>query len=191
MQVLVKNDTSLLDEFIFEVGYYIRTSSNQKQLVERISAHLERLLERRDQNWLPEKYKQPIAGQAYSQYPLYVAPDGSYCITAVSFAPGSSTAVHDHRIWGVVGIYQGMEEQEFYKFDEQRKLYKAGYMLSLPGDCSYLLPPHEEIHSVSNPGERPSVSIHVYGADITKIARHSYNLETGTISITYSSYENI
>lgn len=191
MQVLVKDGLSLLDEFIFEVGYYIRTSSNQRQVIERTSAHLARLLERRDYNWLAEKYRQPKPGQAFSQYPLYVAPDGSYCITAVAFAPGASTAVHDHRIWGVVGIYEGMEEQELYKFDRQKKLNKVGHLISLPGDCSYLLPPYDEIHRVTNTGDKPSVSIHVYGADISKVARHSYDLETGEITITYSQFETI
>ena len=187
MLVQIKNDSALLNGFIDEVERYIKTAESERQLVENVTYSLTELLARRYLEWLPQKYLRPVSG-AYSQYPLYIASDGTFCVTAVAFAPGANTGVHDHRVWGVVGVYQGIEEQRLYKRTGQNGIRPAGRLLSQPGDCSYLLPPEEEIHSVANPTGDCSVSIHIYGADIVRVPRRNYNLETGEVTTIYSCY---
>lgn len=190
MLVQIKNDTALLNDFICDVEGYLRTAEDERQMVKMISARLESLLARRDREWLPARYLRPYSGQ-YSQYPLYTAPDGTFCVTAVAFQPGAATDVHDHRVWGVVGVYRGLEEQDLYKRTPEGGLRSAGKLVSQPGDCSYLLPPEEEIHRVINPTGDCSVSIHVYGANIIRVPRRSYCLETGRVSTVFSRYTEI
>ncbi len=187
MLVQLKNDADLLNDFLDEVARFLKVAQSERQIVELVSNQLSRLLERRDHEWLPQRYLRSWNGP-YAQYPLYVAPDGTFCVTAVAFNPGAMTDVHDHRVWGVVGVYQGLEEQELYKRTPQGGLRPAGKLISNPGDCSYLLPPEEEIHSVANPTDDCSVSIHVYGADIARVPRNNFCLETGKISRVYSCY---
>ncbi len=187
MLMQIKNDTTLLNNFIDEVERYLKIVNSERQLVELVSNSLSNLLARRDAGWLPQAYLRPRDG-AYSQYPLYVAPNGTFCVTALAFSPGAATNVHDHRVWGVVGVYQGLEEQMLYKRKPEGGIREAGLMVSQPGDCSYLLPPEEEIHSVTNPTGDCAVSIHVYGADIAQVPRHQFCLQTGRVSTVYSSY---
>ena len=47
-----------------------------------------------------------------------------------------------------------------------------------PGDV--LTMPSDAIHSVSNEGDEVSLSLHVYGADLTDRNRHQYDPEAGT-----------
>lgn len=190
MLVKMQNDTGLLNDFLDEVELTLQVAASETEIVQRVNASLSQLLDRRDRGWLPAKYLRPRC-ERYSQYPLYVAPNGTFCVTAVAFNPGVSTDVHDHRVWGVVGVYQGLEEQAFYKRRPEGGLRPAGRLVSLPGECSWLLPPDEEIHSVANPTSDPSVSIHVYGADIVRVPRKSYDLETGRTTTVFSRYEAI
>jgi predicted metal-dependent enzyme (double-stranded beta helix superfamily) len=187
MLVQIKKDTALLNDFIDEIERYIKTAESERHLVENITYSLTELLARRYLEWLPQKYLRPVSG-AYSQYPLYVAPDGTFCVTAVAFNPGVITDIHDHRVWGVVGVYQGVEDQMLYKRTGPGGIRPAGRIISQAGDCSYLLPPEEEIHTVANPTGDCSVSIHIYGADIVRVPRRNYNLETGEVTTVYSRY---
>lgn len=190
MLVKIQNDVDLLNDFLDDVDLTLKTAASETEIVQRVNLRLTQLLGRRDQAWLPAKFLRPRY-ERYSQYPLYVAPNGTFCVTAVAFNPGVGTDVHDHRVWGVVGVYQGLEEQAFYKRSPEGGLRPAGQLVSLPGECSWLLPPDEEIHSVTNPTGDPSVSIHIYGADIVRVPRHSFNLETGSVTTIYSRYEAV
>lgn len=190
MLVKIHNDVDLLNDFLDKVELTLKIAASEAEIVQRVSGSLAELLDRRDREWLPAKFLRPRSAR-YSQYPLYVAPDGTFCVTAVAFNPGVGTDVHDHRVWGVVGVYQGLEEQAFYKRRPEGGLRPAGQLVSLPGECSHLLPPEEEIHSVANPTGNPSVSIHIYGADIVRVPRRSYNLETGGTTTVFSRYEAV
>src|SRR5689334_6026707 len=114
MLVKIHQDTDLLNGFLDEVELTLRTAESEPAIVKRVSDSLSLLLDKRDREWLPAKFLRPRSAQ-YSQYPLYIAPDGTFCVTVVSFAPGVSTGVHNHRVWGVVGVYGGLEHQVFYK----------------------------------------------------------------------------
>lgn len=188
MLVKIHQNVDLLNGFLDEVELSLKLAASEAEIVKRVSDSLTRLLEKRDRAWLPAKYLR-ARSEKYSQYPLYLAPDGTFCVTALAFQPGASTGVHNHRVWGVVGVYQGVEDQALYKRLPGGGLREAGKLISQPGDCSYLLPPDEEIHNVVNPTGDCSISIHVYGADISRVPRQQFCLETGRTSTVFSRYE--
>ncbi len=190
MLVKIHKDTDLLNCFLDDVELSLKLAQSEADIVKRVSDSLALLLGKRDREWLPDKFLRPGSGK-YSQYPLYIAPAGTFCVTALAFKPGASTGVHNHRVWGVVGVYRGIEDQTFYKKVPEGGLRCAGGMICEPGDCSYLLPPEEEIHDVKNPTGDCSVSIHVYGADIARVPRQAYCLETGATTTVFSKYEAI
>lgn len=187
MLIQIKNKTELFNDFLDDANRLVKQASSERQMVVDVSNRLTELLNKREQKWLPSYYLKP-RNTTYSQYPLYIEPNGIFCVTAVTFAPGTLTAIHDHRVWGVVGVYQGYEEQVMYKHEGQ-KLVQTAKITSYEGECSYLLPPDEEIHSVFNPNEQCAVSLHVYGADIAQVPRRQFCLKTGQIKTVYSKYE--
>jgi predicted metal-dependent enzyme (double-stranded beta helix superfamily) len=100
----------------------------------------------------------------YLAHTLHAEPDGSFSIVALVWRPGQRTRVHDHISWCVFGVIQGVEYEEL--FDEN--LNRVGTNENYPGDVSGFAPPGD-IHRVRNVGETTAISLHVYGADVSRV----------------------
>jgi predicted metal-dependent enzyme (double-stranded beta helix superfamily) len=115
----------------------------------------------------------------YQCHILHVEPDGSFSVTAMVWRPGQITAIHDHVTWCVTGVIQGAEYEERYRLTGDGSwLEEAGHSLALPGEISGFAPPGD-IHRVRNHGPNVAISLHVYGADITRLGssiRRTYDL---------------
>jgi 3-mercaptopropionate dioxygenase len=97
----------------------------------------------------------------YQTHLMHAEPDGAFSIVAVVWRPGQVTPIHDHVTWCVAGVLQGAEDEELFALADGRTLTGAGAVTGFapPGD----------IHRVRNPGPGVTVSLHVYGADITRL----------------------
>ncbi len=161
------------------------------RVVEELTEGVEGLIAQ--QNWLPESYCKPRPDASYSQYPLYIDPNGAFCVTVVAFGPSIETSVHNHCVWGVIGVYQGEEwehryHRESYWNEANRfRLTEVDCAKAGPGQVSGFTAPNQDIHSIQT-SLTGSVSIHVYGADIVKIPRLNFDLNTGQASPVYSCY---
>jgi 3-mercaptopropionate dioxygenase len=118
---------------------------------------------------------------------LAKADDNAWSVVCVTFPPGATTPVHDHLIWGLVAVYDGIEEETVYKrLDDgskpgYAKLEKVGVQRNTRGAISLVIPPGQEIHSIRNPGDKPSISIHVYGGDLASMPRHRYEPDSDAV----------
>src|SRR5258707_15586384 len=85
--------------------------------VEALRPAFARLLAAED--WLPDACAQPDAssrmGGGIGQYALYRAVDGSLCLFSLVVPVGAETPVHDHLPWGIVGVYQGAQDETVYR----------------------------------------------------------------------------
>jgi predicted metal-dependent enzyme (double-stranded beta helix superfamily) len=119
------------------------------------------------------------APDSYRCHILHAEPDGSFSVTAMVWRPGQVTPIHDHVTWCVFGVVQGVEYEELYAVSEDgRYLREVGRRQSGLGDVSGFAPPGD-IHRVRNCGDDVAVSLHVYGADITRLGssvRRTYDL---------------
>jgi len=96
-------------------------------------------------------------------------------IFAAHWAPRMSAPAHEHRMWALIGIYTGREDNIFWK--RQPGTVKAnGATVLFEGDVATL--PTDVIHSVTNPLERFTGGIHIYGGDFFHTARSQWNKET-------------
>ena len=63
----------------------------------------------RDQDWLPEKFKQPdensTMGHGIASLLLYRSELKDLSLSTLVVAPGLTTPVHNHLAWGLVGLY--------------------------------------------------------------------------------------
>jgi predicted metal-dependent enzyme (double-stranded beta helix superfamily) len=86
---------------------------------------------------------------------------------------------HDHRMWAVIGVYTGREDNIFWRrlADEADGLIEAAGAKSLGERCAEPLG-REIIHSVTNPLGRLTAAIHVYGGDFYGIERTEWDPET-------------
>jgi 3-mercaptopropionate dioxygenase len=109
----------------------------------------------------------------YRSYPLYAEPDGSFSIVGLVWRPGQLTRIHDHVTWCAFAVVQGIEQEELFDAD----LNLVGRSVNHVGDVSGFAPPGD-IHRVHNTSDETSISIHVYGTDVTRIgtsARRYYD----------------
>src|ERR671911_628523 len=96
-------------------------------------------------------------------------------ILNVLWGPGMRLYPHDHRMWAVIGVYGGQEENAFYHRGEGR-LTEHGNKTLRTKDT---LPLRESvIHAVTNPLEHITAAIHVYGGDFFAVPRSEWDPQT-------------
>jgi predicted metal-dependent enzyme (double-stranded beta helix superfamily) len=117
----------------------------------------------------------------YTQHLLHVEPDGSFSIVAVVWRPGQETPIHDHVSWCVVAVVEGTEYETLYALRQTGGLTWLMETVTTenpPGSVSAFAPPGD-IHRVRNVGSDTAISIHIYGADISRLGssiRRCYDL---------------
>ena len=71
-----------------------------------------------------------------------------------------------------MGVYRGLERETRYRLVQAARgphLVPVGSVVARPGHVEALVPPADDIHSVTAAGDELAVSIHVYGADIERL----------------------
>ncbi len=108
---------------------------------------------------------------------IYRAPN--LTILNLVWGPGMTIMPHDHRMWAVIGIYTGREDNIYWRRlppDANREIEAAGARSLCRGDCTPM--GSDIIHSVTNPIPRLTGAIHVYGGDFLKQERSEWDAES-------------
>lgn len=104
---------------------------------------------------------------------IYVADD--LTILNLCWGPRMVFKPHDHRMWAVIGIYTGREQNTFFRRAE-RGLTRHGTKELNVKDVAPL--GTSIIHAVTNPLDQITGAIHVYGGDFFATPRSEWNPET-------------
>ena len=100
-------------------------------------------------------------------------------ILNVIWAPWTTIMPHDHRMWAVIGVYTGREDNIFWRRLPGVKdgtIEAAGAKALSVRDAAPL--GRDIIHSVTNPIPRLTGALHVYGGDFFDTARSQWDPET-------------
>jgi predicted metal-dependent enzyme (double-stranded beta helix superfamily) len=86
---------------------------------------------------------------------------------------------HDHRMWAVIGVYTGREDNIFWRRvpGDTTGLIEAAGAKSLGERCAEPLG-RDVIHSVTNPLGRLTAAVHIYGGDFYEAKRSDWDPET-------------
>lgn len=184
-------DTVRVRRFVADVRAEIARAGSPREACELIGPVFTRLL--RDRRWLPSEYQEPAAesgmGGGIGQWLLFRAADRSLCLFSLVVPPGAMTPVHDHLAWGLVGLYAGAQDEEFYRPAEGGLELLRRRPLA-QGDFYGLLPPRNDVHRVRTTSPETSVSIHLLANDTGCVLRHVYDEATGTAQPFRSGYVN-
>ena len=171
-QVRARCPASLVDAIRFAT----RRHADWQRTAELVAGQLRRALPDASLLTAAERGGSP---HGYECHILHVEPDGSFSVTAMVWRPGQITPVHDHVTWCVTGVIQGAEYEELYRLaGDGNWLEEVGRNRAMPGEVTGFAPPGD-IHRVRNDGPDIAVSLHVYGADITRLGssiRRIYDL---------------
>ncbi|MDF0732122.1 cysteine dioxygenase [Pseudomonas entomophila] len=177
-----------LRHFIGELSDLLQRGPEEAALLDHGQNLLRSLVAHDD--WLPEALAQPDP-ERYQQYLLHCDSRQRFSVVSFVWGPGQRTPIHDHRVWGLIGMLRGAEYSQGYARNEQGALLPAGAPVRLdPGQVEAVSPRIGDIHQVSNAfDDRVSISIHVYGANIGAVRRAVY-LADGSEKPFISGYSN-
>jgi predicted metal-dependent enzyme (double-stranded beta helix superfamily) len=162
--------------FIGEIAQLVDDHLPETQLLEQGAISLSKLIAEDD--WLADAYTQPSPDR-YQQYLLYADARQRFSVVSFVWGPGQATPIHDHTVWGLIGMLRGAEYSQGYRYAGPKQLVPAGVPLRLePGQVEAVSPAIGDIHRVHNAFDnRVSISIHVYGADIGAVQRSVYQAD--------------
>ncbi len=141
--------------------------------------------------WLPDDCARPHPVR-YQQYLLYGDPLDRFSVVSFVWAPGQATPIHDHTVWGLVGVLRGAEYNVSYRLDSGRLVPNPVIERYEAGEVAVVSPTIGDIHQVRNAHpDKTSVSIHLYGGNIGRIRRHVFDPLTGTEKTFVSGYANV
>ncbi len=164
-----------LRDFVVEMTRLVGRTQQEAELVGHTREMLSRLL--RHDTWLPESCARVLPDR-YAQYLLHCDPLERFCVVSFVWGPGQATPVHNHTVWGLVGILRGSERCEEYEREPEQIRASGTHHLMRCGDIDTVSPTRGDWHRVSNPSaDEAAVSIHVYGANIGAVKRQCVNAQ--------------
>jgi predicted metal-dependent enzyme (double-stranded beta helix superfamily) len=137
----------------------------------RVKAALSDLLSRSALR-LPERFWR-VRQESYARRLLHQDAARGYTAVVMTWAPGQCTPLHDHGgLWCVEGVLDGlMTVTQFDLTDASNGSYafaERGRLRAGVGSAGSLIPP-VDYHVLGNAlADRPSVTLHVYGGDLTR-----------------------
>ncbi|MEX2555832.1 MAG: hypothetical protein WEB06_09380 [Actinomycetota bacterium] len=93
----------------------------------------------------------------------------------VIWAPGMAIYPHDHRMWAVIGIYGGVEDNTMYRRGPEQIVEAGGKSLR---ESDVIALGADVIHAVANPERRFTGAIHIYGGDFVNQPRSQWDPDT-------------
>ncbi|RDK01544.1 cysteine dioxygenase [Paraburkholderia lacunae] len=162
-----------LRTFVGRIASLVDDAVPEAQLLEAGGAHLRELVAHDD--WLPDAFARPDP-ERYQQFLLHADARQRFSVVSFVWGPGQATPVHDHTVWGLIGVLRGAEIAQNYRATPTGSLAEEGAPRRLAvGAVEAVSPRIGDIHRVSNAyDDRTSISIHVYGANIGAVTRSVY-----------------
>lgn len=115
--------------------------------------------------WLQLTDLEPDPETGWNVLTLYDEPFFPLTVQLVSWAPGTTSPIHNHATWGLVALLSGQEKNTFWhraptsEFPD--RIESVGDRLLDPGDILCLMP--DTIHQIEAIGNRPTISLNLYG----------------------------
>jgi predicted metal-dependent enzyme (double-stranded beta helix superfamily) len=174
--------------FLDAMDQVLAQSSNEPDILNQGEAALRDLIAHDD--WLPAEFA-AAKPDKHQQYLLYVDPAARYSVQSFVWDAGQGTPVHNHTVWGLVGVMRGAERCEEYAAAGASPMRCEHTHLLAQGEVDRVSPSIGDWHAVKNAlADAPSISIHVYGADIGRVTRSVWEPATGQSRPFVSGYSN-
>ena len=120
---------------------------------------------------LPERFHR-VKPDSYARRLLYQDGELGFTALVMTWGPGQRTALHDHAgIWCVEGVLEGEMEVIRYELLEETdgvcRFEGRGSVHATAGSAGALIPPFEHHVLANSLPDRPSLTLHVYGGEMT------------------------
>ena len=180
-----------VEAFAVDVEAVVARETAQAQIIPQLEPLLARFLAA---DTLPDQFcraaQNRIASdhQDFTLYRLHRGTNDRFNIMAAIWPAGGGTGVHDHAgNWVVEGVYRNkLHTIRYVRQDDGSQpahadLRETMTLDMLPGDVAHVQYPDQFIHDFINPTEEPTVSVHIYGGDITQETLNYFDPATNTV----------
>ena len=186
--------------FIAEVHSVLERESEIGQRLASLRSPFHKLLE--DQSWLPEKFRQinpdSCMGGGIASWLLYQSEEKDLSLFSLVVPSGVTTPIHNHLAWGLVGLYQGEQEEEEFEVEPHHHLHPGANVrmnrrflrVLTPGEFYELIPPYNDVHRVKTISAEPSISLHLLANDTGCVIRQKFDEATGRVDAFRSGWSN-
>jgi predicted metal-dependent enzyme (double-stranded beta helix superfamily) len=179
MSVEPQGNAARFGNFVAQVEHALEVQGgSESELLAEVGSAMHGLVAHDD--WLDPVHARPHP-RYYQQYLLHLDARERFSVVSFVWGPGQATPIHDHLVWGVIGVLRGGETIENFEIGEGGRVAPRGALERMgETDVACVSPAIGDVHRVRNAyDDRVSVSIHVYGGNIGAIARHVYPEEGG------------
>ncbi|BAZ80646.1 MAG: cupin [Sphaerospermopsis kisseleviana] len=156
-------DNYRLYRFLTEVEDVLNQVEDESTFLPQLRMLVRRLII--NSYWVQSQVLEPDPKTGTSVLLLYDELGFPLTVQTVTFAPGTTSNIHNHGTWGIVAILKGQEKNTFWRrnpTDEfPDKIEKVGELNLQPGDLISFTP--ETIHQVQAVGNEPTVTFNIYG----------------------------
>ena len=163
-----------VDNFVKDLRAAASAPLAEESVVERIKPLVTRLASSRF--WVKPEYYDCDPEQGFGVHVLHEEPDHSLWVIAASWLPHRGAPPHNHGTWAVVAGIDGDETNVLWR-RRGKRLERQGSTTIGPGQVATFL--SDAIHSVSNEGDRTTLSLHVYGRNLNFAERSLFDPATG------------
>lgn len=119
----------------------------------------------------PDELERALSGGAPGQTTYHQSPE--LTVQRIVWSNGVVSPPHEHRMWAVVGVFRGQEDNELWR-RAPAGLERYGGTEVAAGEVILLGP--DAVHAVSNPCHHSTIGFHVYGGDILTSPRREWDL---------------
>ena len=176
-----------LRRYVRAMTELVSTLDAESVLLARGRTLLEELI--RDDGWLPAAYA-AARPDRYAQYLLHCDPLERFSMVSFVWGPGQRTPVHNHTVWGLVGVLRGAEQSAEYELRDGVPADLGTRQVMNRGEVDAVSPTLGDWHRVTNTSDEVSISIHVYGGNVGALRRSRLDEETGHLVDFVSGYDN-
>ncbi len=185
-----------LENFVADMTRLVQAQPDEAALLDAGRGYLERLVANPD--CVPEQYCVPVGRGDKPNHGTYLLHRGpGLYVTAVVWGPGDSIGPHNHDTWGMIGIARNaIQESRYDRLDGgtgpgPAKLQKRSTALLRQGEVCLLRTGSDEIHSLDNFSDRPTVEVHVYGKELVGLPRVYFDqAKESAIAFKSTHYDN-
>ena len=169
--------TYSVPDLVRDLREIVATTSDDREIIRQVMPLARRI--GRQPGMCRKEFYECDEEQGFGINILHEEPDHSLLIEAIAWLPGRGVKPHDHQTWGVVVGLDGHETNvNWLRRDNGSRRGYAELVANHeevvePGDVVAFLP--DDIHSVRNDGDKPTLSLHIYGRSLAHIDRSEFD----------------
>ena len=135
--------------------------------------------------WIKPDFYEVDPEQGIGITVLHEEADHTLLVETIVWAPGKGVLPHDHQTWGCVVGLDGVERNTIWKRNDDGAApghadLTVHHEADVGAGQTIVFMP-DDIHSVQNHGDTPTLSLHIYGKSLAHVSRSEFDPDASVV----------